>query len=70
MRIGVQVVRRAGLGFAPLLNGTQQIIEYETTLVTLDRQQLERLSSVVKAIRPAEALCEAQAGTQSPAKQQ
>jgi predicted nucleic acid-binding protein len=30
--------------------------QYGTTLVTLDRQQLERLSSVVRAARPSDAL--------------
>ena len=36
---------------------------YGTMLVTLDRQQLERLPSVVRVLRPAEALSEARAGT-------
>jgi predicted nucleic acid-binding protein len=39
--------------------------QFGTTLVTLDRQQLERLSAVVRVRRPAEALSEAQAGLQS-----
>lgn len=40
--------------------------QFGTTLVTLDRQQLERLPTVVSVLRPAEALSEAQAGVQSP----
>ena len=35
---------------------------YGTTLVTLDRQQLERLPAVVSVVRPDEALCKVQAG--------
>lgn len=35
--------------------------QYGTTLVTLDRQQLERLSTIVRVICPADALDEAQA---------
>jgi predicted nucleic acid-binding protein len=40
--------------------------QYGTILVTLDRQQLERLSPIVRTLRPAEALAEAQAGMQAP----
>jgi predicted nucleic acid-binding protein len=35
--------------------------QYGTTLVTLDRQQLERLPSIVRVICPADALDEAKA---------
>ena len=40
--------------------------QYGTTLVTLDRQQLERLPLVVRAIRPSDALHEAQTRIQTP----
>ena len=36
--------------------------QYGTTLVTLDRQQLERLPAVVKVLRPTEALRAVQTG--------
>ena len=44
--------------------------QYGTTLVTLDRQQSERLPPVVRATRPADALHEAQARIRTPSEQQ
>ena len=40
--------------------------QYGTTLVTLDRQQLERLPPAVKALTPGDALCEVQARFETP----
>jgi predicted nucleic acid-binding protein len=53
--------RAIGLASAVRLRGADAVYaavaeQYGTTLVTLDRQQLERLPPVVEVIRPADAL--------------
>ena len=40
--------------------------QYNTTLVTLDRQQLEQLPPLVRVIRPTEALCQMAAVSRQP----
>ena len=56
-------VRAAGLAAAATLRGADAVYaavaqQYGTTLVTLDRQQLERLPPLVKTARPADFLHE------------
>ena len=56
--------RAIGLASTVCLRGADAVYaavaeQYGTTLVTLDRQQLERLPPVIKVIRPADALREA-----------
>jgi predicted nucleic acid-binding protein len=53
--------RAANLAATARLRGTDAVYaavaqQYGTTLVTLDRQQLERLPPVVKAVRPTDVL--------------
>lgn len=53
--------RAAGLAATTRLRGADAVyaavaLEYGATLVTLDQQQLEKLSSVVKTARPADVL--------------
>ena len=54
--------RAVGLAATARLRGADAVYaavaqQYGTVLVTLDRQQLERLPPVVKAARPADVLC-------------
>ena len=49
-----------------LANHAAVASQYGTTLVTLDRQQLERLPPTVKALTPGDALCEVQARFETP----
>ena len=56
--------RASGLASTVRLRGADGVYaavaeQYGTTLVTLDRQQLERLPPMIKVVRPADALREA-----------
>jgi predicted nucleic acid-binding protein len=67
---GVLADRAAGLAAAARLRGADAIYaavaqQYGTTLVTLDRQQLDRLLPAIRVVRPVDVLEQSNSGGQT-----